>query len=70
MKRIKQINYLTIKYDDKPEMVYFGKKQKNPTYDTYSVWHGKVCLEDRLTYVQAVDFCKNTKDYCIRKGEE
>lgn len=63
MKKIKQINNLVIKLDDAPSMDYFGNKQKNPLYNTYSVWHGDVCLEDRLTLEQATSYAKETKDF-------
>ena len=35
--------------------------------DAYSVWtpDGR-CWEDRLTFDQAVDYCKNTKDFVTR----
>jgi len=72
MKRIKQINNLVIKLDDAKEVVYgapFGvayrgdEKRPNPNYNTYSVWHGSVCLEDRLSYEQAVEYAREIKDY-------
>lgn len=63
MKRIKQINNLVIKLDDAPNMNYFGTKQNNPLYNTYSVWHSNICLEDRLTLEQAIGFATDTKDF-------
>lgn len=63
MKRIKQINNLIIKFDDSPSMYYFGTKMKNPLFNTYSVWHGKNCLEDRMTLDQAIKFAMETKDF-------
>ena len=54
MKRIQQINNLTIRYSD----VY-----------QYSVWTpDKRCLEDRLTLEQAEEYCTDTKDF-LRKRE-
>ena len=67
MKRIRQINNLIIKLDDVPKMNYFGREKKNPMYNTYSVWHGKICLEDRMTLKQAIGFATNTKDFITNK---
>ena len=52
-KRIRQINNLVIRFDE----IY-----------KYCVWspYG-VCLEDRLTLEEAVEYCNNTKDF-ISKG--
>jgi hypothetical protein len=48
-KRIRQINNLTITYTD-----VYG----------YAVWASRtLCLEDRLTLDEAVEFCKETTDY-------
>lgn len=48
-KRIKQINNLIIYYTD----IY-----------QYAVWSPyNVCLEDRLSLEDAIDFCKRTKDF-------
>ena len=68
MKRIKQINNLIIKLDDAEHLNYFGKVSRNPMYNTYSVWtpYGG-CLEDNLTLESAIEFCKETKDFCVRK---
>lgn len=63
MKRIRQINNLIIKLDNVPNMNYFGTEQKNPLYNTYSVWHGKICLEDRMTLEKAINFATGTKDF-------
>lgn len=53
MKRIRQINNLTIRYSD----VY-----------QYSVWTpNKRCLEDRLTLEQAEEYCTDTKDFLKKK---
>lgn len=53
MKRIRQINNLTIRYSD----VY-----------RYSVWTpDKRCLEDRLTLEQAEEYCTDTKDFLRKK---
>lgn len=51
-KRIRQINNLVIRYTDMYQ---------------YAVWspYG-VCLEDRLTLDEAVEYCQNTKDFCNR----
>lgn len=48
-KRIKQINNLTITYTDDFQ---------------YSIWtkDGR-CLEDRMTFEQAEEYCRNTKDF-------
>lgn len=53
-KRIKQINNLIITYT------------KDFQYTIYSPYG--ICLEDRLTLEQAENWCKKTKDFCIRKG--
>lgn len=53
MKRIRQINNLTIRYSD----VY-----------RYSVWTpDKRCLEGRLTLEQAEEYCTDTKDFLRKK---
>lgn len=53
MKKIKQINNLTIKHDDVCQ---------------YSVWTpDKRCWEDRMTLEQAEEFCKETKDFVITR---
>ena len=52
-KRIKQINNLVIRYTE----IY-----------QYAVWSSYgVCLEDRMTLQQAEEFCRNTKDFVVRK---
>ncbi len=63
MKRVKQINNLIIKLDDAENMNYFGKMMKNPQFNTYSVWHGKTCFEDRMTLEQAEKYATETKDF-------
>lgn len=51
-KRIKQINNLVIYYTELYQ---------------YAVWTPTgICLEDRLTLEQAIDFCKNTRDFLSR----
>ena len=65
MRRIKQINNLVIKYDDALKMNYFGTMMKNPLFDKYSVWHGRTCLEDRMTLEQAVEYATKTRDYVM-----
>lgn len=51
-KRIKQINNLVIYYTE---------------FYQYTVWtKDGVCLEDRLTLEQAIDFCKSTRDFVRR----
>lgn len=68
MKKIKQINNLVIKEDNAPEMVYFGTRQKNPPFGTYSVHAPNgICLEDRMTLEEAKEFCRNTKDFVERR---
>ncbi len=51
-RKIKQINNLIIRYTEMYQ---------------YAVWtiDGK-CLEDRLTFEQAIEFCKDNKDYVRR----
>jgi hypothetical protein len=68
MKRIKQINNLIIKLNDATKINYFGKVMDNPQFNTYSVWHGKICLEDRMTLKQAISFATNTKDFIANKA--
>ena len=52
-KRIKQINNLVIRYTE----IY-----------QYAVWSPyDVCLEDRMTLQQAEEFCRNTKDFVVKK---
>ena len=52
-KRIKQINNLVIRYTE----IY-----------QYAVWGPNgICLEDRLTLAQAEEYCRNTKDFVVRK---
>lgn len=51
-KRIKQINNLVIYYTELYQ---------------YAVWTPiGICLEDRLTLEQVIDFCKNTRDFLSR----
>lgn len=51
-KKIRQINNLIIYYTD---------------FYQYAVWtKDGICLEDRLSLEQAIDFCKNTKDFISR----
>lgn len=52
-KKIKQINNLTIRYIDEFK---------------YSVWtpDGR-CWEDRMTLVQAEEFCRRTTDFIVKK---
>lgn len=67
MKRVKQINNLIIKLDNIETINYFGHISKNPKYNTYSVWtQTGICLEDNLKLEQAIEFCKEIKDYCKR----
>lgn len=65
MKRIKQINNLTIKQETVEIINYFNKVTvDNPNYNKYAVYAPSgVCLEDGLTLKQAEEYCKNTKDY-------
>ena len=51
-RKIRQINNLTIRYTDLYQ---------------YSVWtpNGQ-CWEDNLTLEQAIEFCKETTDFCKR----
>lgn len=52
-KRIKQINNLVIYYTE---------------FYQYAVWtKDGVCLDDRLTLEQAIDFCKSTRDFVRRR---
>lgn len=64
MKKIKQINNFVIKQDTARQISYFGNIIDNPNYLKYSVFNldGK-CLEDRLTFEQAEDFCNTNKGF-------
>lgn len=65
MKRIKQINNLTIKQETAEQIGWFNQiTVPNPNYNKFAVYSPDgICLEDGLTLEQAESYCNETLDY-------
>lgn len=66
-KKIQNLCGYTIKYETAETIIdVMGQPHKNPTYGTYSVWWDGRCMEDRMTYLQALAYALSLDDIEIK----